>query len=901
MDRRLILAILLFFSARTLLAQFNDYTEQWSIFLTTETSYSGSGVSVFDFNDDGMDDLTIPEHNSGIALYQFNGTGFTLVYYIAHAADIKHILWVDLDNDEDRDLFYTTNDQGIFLYENLGGLNLVAAENAFPVGSEVFAYGASFGDYDRDGLLDVFVGAYNYFGETYMPNMLFHNDGNLQFSNVANEMGVEVATGVAFQPVWTDINNDLWPDLYLINDHGIENEFYINQQGSYFLNFAQESQSNIAMNSMTNSISDYDQDGDFDIFITDSYYPALLNNENFEFTNVAEEAGVSVLSNDWAGLWIDANLDGYEDLQVCTQNTWQSNRFYLNNLDGTFDLFFEEPSGFESYASASGDFENDLKPDYIVMHGNPYGYHLYNNKSVLTNSFKVNLKGTISNKDGIGTKIKYFINGQQFLQEQRAGENYLGQNAHRKILGCAQSSVVDSIHIEWPSGFTDRFYNLVTNEIYTFTEGQTFNLLEQEFIQALLCEGDTITLTLPDNFEHVNWSDGYVGPSRPAYESGEYVCTFSDNLILFDTLVYSVQQIVKPTIGVTHPVCYGDETGSIVIESPDDLELSVSWTDGSIAHLRDSLSAGAYYFTMILENECQWSDSVFLFDPDAIAVSIEVDTICTDETVNVDLLISGGSAPYIIETGGLDIAAVPAGLHSVLILDSMGCVNNFAFEIFHHETPNLNLIQDHVCAGDSIFPEFFSDNDVEISDWTITNATSQFLSPGTYEIQINDDRGCTSYDQFEIYEYPEMTVQSSSTMQTGANDGTIQIIVENGIPPYSFLWNNGETLPELFNLPEGIYSCTIEDAVGCITEISILLSSVDGQQHPHAMGCFMHPSGSLQIVNNLYLLDIRLFDALGKEIRTIAPNSPDFSVDLADLPRGLHIVNIGNRQFKFVH
>ncbi|MFM7727880.1 MAG: FG-GAP-like repeat-containing protein, partial [Flavobacteriales bacterium] len=133
-------------------AQFTDNTLNSGIFIGNEVGIWGNGMSAFDFNSDGFDDLTIAENLSGIALYQSEGDGsFELTDFVALNAVIKQVMWVDFDNDDDADLFATTNGSGLFLYERMEDGSLFYRAELFSQYAQFEAQGASWEDYDKDG------------------------------------------------------------------------------------------------------------------------------------------------------------------------------------------------------------------------------------------------------------------------------------------------------------------------------------------------------------------------------------------------------------------------------------------------------------------------------------------------------------------------------------------------------------------------------------------------------------------------------------------------------------------------------------------------------------------------------------------------------------------------------
>ncbi|MFM7310081.1 MAG: FG-GAP repeat domain-containing protein, partial [Flavobacteriales bacterium] len=296
--------------------QFVDYTSSSGVTMSSESAMWGNGMSAFDFNEDGFDDLTIAENLSGIALYESQGNGnFNLVQYVALNAVIKHVLWVDFDNDHDADLFVTTNGSGFYLYERQETGELSLRTDLFEEYPQYDAQGASWCDFDKDGWLDLYVCHYQYGQAPNHPNLLFHNFEG-EFTEVGTQMGVSSWENQAFQSVWTDFDRDGWPDLYVINDHEVGNEYYRNNAGTGFEEWSQINGAGVSLASMSNSVADFDRDGDFDVFVSNGGYQCLLQNSDGQFENVASNLGISVFTFGWGGVWLDQDNDGWQDLYL---------------------------------------------------------------------------------------------------------------------------------------------------------------------------------------------------------------------------------------------------------------------------------------------------------------------------------------------------------------------------------------------------------------------------------------------------------------------------------------------------------------------------------------------------------------------------------------------------------
>ncbi|MFM2000076.1 MAG: hypothetical protein RL204_2023, partial [Bacteroidota bacterium] len=301
-------------------------------------AYNGSGLSCVDFNQDGWDDITFCTRNEPVKFYLNSQGTFILTSLVDHQGEIKSALWADIDNDLDQDLLLTTFEGFTKLYKNLGDLVFedVSEQNGIPQLSGAMSYGASFGDFNRDGSLDLYICNYNW--PEGITNWLLVNDGTGKFFDISNTTCASDMNRRSFQSTFLDFNNDLWADLFVINDKQTRNSLYLNSNGE-FSDVSVESGTDHLMESMSNSPCDFDHDGDLDIYITNGPFGnVFLRNDNGQFVDIAPELGMTVGTLCWGALWIDYDADGWEDLYICDifEYFGDYNRWFRNNGDGTF-------------------------------------------------------------------------------------------------------------------------------------------------------------------------------------------------------------------------------------------------------------------------------------------------------------------------------------------------------------------------------------------------------------------------------------------------------------------------------------------------------------------------------------------------------------------------------------
>jgi len=770
----LILASTVLFQQKSFGQFFTNVAIPVGIDFITDNSLWGCGVSFYDFDHDGWDDITLGRQGFPPRFFRnIGGTFEELVIPISNTHEMKMILWVDFDNDGDSDLFITRRVGAWQLFQNDGNFNftdisLSAGLWAVPYSAgwptsvtSNNTYGASWGDYDADGDLDLYICNYHHLTTTNV-NLLFRNNGNNTFTEVGVAAGVEDGITTTFQSVFLDTDRNNKQDLYLVNDRIFhQNKLYSNNEDGTFTNISVGSGANIAICAMSGTLGDYDNNGLQDIYVTNSLNGnrLLKNNGNYTFTEHATQAGVTTNANCWGAVWLDYDLDGWLDLFVPTGNPQGvpvQDYFYSNNQNGTFT--YEFLSGFqgvnnESYCAAVGDFDNDGFPDIGVSGRTPFKFALQRNNSTTGNYVKISTEGTISNKDGIGTWLDLHAGGLYQSHYTRCGEGYLSQNSQNHIFGLGNVTTIDSLVISWLSGIVETYYNVPINQHHHFIEGMSAALNpEIENNATVICPSETITIDAGIHASYL-WSTGETTQTIEVSEPGEYsvqVVNIYGLTLESDTMTFIDGSIPDYELIVTEPPCYDNEFGSIQINCPEWDELDVFLNNVSLDLNESLVSPGLN--TLVFSNE-------FCFSEETFSVTFPDEIVFQYQTENV--LCYGDS------TGSLINVALSGGT-GVLTFDI---------------APELELTS---------------------------------LPAGLYTLTVTDENGCQQSENFEITqpEALEVSVQVTET-DPEVPSGTLTATPTGGTPPYDYEWSNGGLGQQIVNLPSGDYSLTVTDANDC--------------------------------------------------------------------------------------
>lgn len=466
--------------------------------LSSEIKDSRS-INWVDVNNDGKLDLFISHGPSGGQNNSlFLNTGANS-FSLMSADDICQDMspsdgasFADVDNDETLDAFVANwyNQNNLF-YTNLGNGVFLKHISEIISNDQGYSETASWGDYDKDGLVDLYVT--NSAGSK--KNYLYHNDGNLEFTKIT--LGDHVNDSYASRNVnWVDIDSDGDLDIFVTNENNQNENLYRNDGVTGFTKLTTGPLLNNGGNTNSSSWADIDNDGDLDVvLINDGGFNSLfLNNGNFQFTKVVNDTLVKTPSRSFSSAWSDIDNDG--DLDLFVTNSFgppvkQLNFLYINDGSGHFsrnssDATVSDSSWF--YGCAFGDYNNDGFEDLAVatvrFGGIDSEDFLYKNNGNTNNWITLKLTGTFSNKSAIGTKVrlKAVINGNPTWQmrEVSSHSSYNGQNDMRVHFGLGNATNIDSIVVEWPSGIVENYTNVTRNQFIEYVEGAIHLNLERE-------------------------------------------------------------------------------------------------------------------------------------------------------------------------------------------------------------------------------------------------------------------------------------------------------------------------------------------------------------------------------------------------------------------------------------
>lgn len=446
-----------------------------------QNGFNGGGLSFVDYDSDGYDDLFLSSSSGQTVVAKKNNiTNFinvTGIFGFTVISESKTILCSDYDNDGDKDILIVHFNGFLKLYRNNNGSYQDVTISSGIGADTLKSTAAMWFDYNRDGLLDLYVGCYSGFGNNIPnPNKLFKNLGNGNFQDVSVSSNSQNPGNKVLAMIALDYNNDSWPDIYIASDRRYGNSLLKNNGNGTFSDVSIQSGTNLVLDAMGLSITDYDNNGYFDIYISNGEEgnAFLKNNGNGTFTEVAATLNMSVNRICWGNNFFDYDNDGDDDLYVAVSGgpINRNNVLFRNNNNGTFTKMTGiglENDNFQSYGSALGDVNNDGYIDIASMNtGDPVS--LMRSSGGSNKWIKIKLQGTYSNRDGIGSLIEVYRGSIKTKRYVNCGLSYCSQNSLIQTMGAGTASNIDSIRVYWPSGIRQTVNNISTNQTITITE-----------------------------------------------------------------------------------------------------------------------------------------------------------------------------------------------------------------------------------------------------------------------------------------------------------------------------------------------------------------------------------------------------------------------------------------------
>ena len=386
----------------------------------------------------------------------------------------------DIDNDGDQDIFVTSLYEHNFLFKQRCSGKFKESSKLLGISLKtVKSTSGIWGDINNDGFVDLFVSNQN------SSSILYLNNGAGFFTDITESAGINTEKAV-WGSVFGDIDGDGDPDLF-VPRRGFRNMLFINEHvsGSTKINFSEQAflrgvagEDTIA-HSTSGVFADVDNDGDLDLYVTNLTCSNWLyiNDGTGHFTDQTKKRGLEDCSLSQTSVLFDADNDG--DLDIYAGNRGEST-YFSNDGKGNFTNCTKkanaESSGWVS-GLATGDLDEDGSLELYISDDLKSGRKLENSVDTTSNFIRIELKGTLSNRDAIGAKIFLyeagFINDREHLlgmREISGGSGFNSMNSRIAHFGLPDFKSADA-YILFPSG--------IEKKVYSVKHGQKYIIYEQ--------------------------------------------------------------------------------------------------------------------------------------------------------------------------------------------------------------------------------------------------------------------------------------------------------------------------------------------------------------------------------------------------------------------------------------
>lgn len=609
------------------------------------TGTYGNPSCVVDMNGDHLDDVVRFNGNTMTIAYQQAGGGFVQVNAATATVNPNWSISVgDLDANGYNDVLIGNGSANSFLRAN--GDGTAYTEQYFS--PYIFSQRTNMADINNDGQLDAWschdVGL----------SKPYRNTGGGVMVEDQSMIQQTVTVGGNYATVFTDYDEDGDLDLYFskcrsgapVGDAQRINLLYRNNGNGTWTEVGAAAGVNDGAQSWISVFEDFDNDGDFDIFVgnhsdANRFY---RNNGNGTFTDIIATTGINPGAlGAWEANGADFDNDGWVDIF-----TEAGSGIWHNNGNGTFTLLSSPVT-----EGGIGDLNND---GYMDLH---LGQSIYFNNGGSNHYVKFELQGIFSNKNGIGARLKLYGPWGMQTREVRSGNGFSHMSSLHAHFGIGAATEIDSLVINWPSGVHTVIESPSIDQLHIVPEAAC-TLGPIEIIAqggTTLCAGGTVQLDAPDGFTSYQWSNGSTASSITVDQSGNYsVAAFDGNgcAALSNAVVVSVVTSEQPVITINGDdvICQGT-----TVDLVSSVGTNAVWSNGTMGATVSIGQSGTY--TVTADGACgaATSEPVTITVNPAAAIAF-ADDVTIPVPGTADLLAIGDDVKwYADEFGGAAIGA----------------------------------------------------------------------------------------------------------------------------------------------------------------------------------------------------------------------------------------------------
>ncbi|MBL7925815.1 MAG: T9SS type A sorting domain-containing protein [Bacteroidia bacterium] len=343
-----------------------------------------------------------------------------------------------------------------------------------------------------------------------------------------------------------------------------------------------------------------------------------------------------------------------------------------------------------------------------------------------------------------------------------------------------------------------------------------------------------LTVTNANGTLTYTWNDGAFAEDRLAVAAGTYTVTVTDGSGCTAELTIV---LVDPACALT--VAYTKTDVTSIGANDGSIDITVNnaygniyylWNDGNIFPDRNNLAPGTYTLSVTDAGGCFGAVTVIIGVATVMDVTLtSTDVLCyNDSNGKATAFVTGGAAPltYAWSHGATtaSVQGLPAGTYTVIVTDVNGGIDSATVTI--NQPVKLNgskVITYTSCYGSN-------DGAIDLSvtggvpaytyawDNGATTEDLTHLTAGLYKVVVTDQNGCKDKLRARVKQPKKIRPSGDEVDVTcfGGNDGSVVYTIGGGVPPYTFLWNDGVTTKDRTNMAAGTYTLSITDATGCV-------------------------------------------------------------------------------------
>jgi len=611
---------------------------------------SGNCVGFTDMNNDGYDDIVVLDQSKTIkVLYQDGAGTFEEFDYGDVSSNNQWGMTIgDYDNDGHKDIFAGGAYDGVHVkhIDAVGVFSDFDLDNGY-----MFMQACNFADIDGDGQLDAFGCHDDALSRMWRGNgtALDYDQELIDLTSYDFSDYPNTDHSGNYGTVFSDFDNDGDIDLTIAKcrqfvndpfDPRRVNQIWLNNGDGTWSEVAEERGLVLNEQSWTVDYADYDNDGDWDCFLTNhSTTMKLLENDGSGyFTDITDASGLNFSGFALQAKLADFDNDGYVDVLV----SGGIHRYFRNNGDGTFTEDNTFSAGDTMHSFALGDVNRDGSMDVYASYGNGYNSPDNGNDDILwvntgndNHWIAFDLEGIVSNKDAVGTKVVLTGDFGTMIREVRAGESYGITNTFACMFGLGDHEVIETATIKWPSGMETIIENPAIDQYHNLLEAPCMTSVELSYPSNLtLCPGESIEIAATGDFVSYAWSNGSTEPAIMVGEAGTYSVTAYDAdgcAAVSDMVVVDIITEAAPQVQVTGDLTFCAGSSVEFIGPNGD---GWSWSNGETTQSIVVTESGVYSLALLdacgNENQSEEFAVVVLDAPDVPVVTVPA-AIVADE------------------------------------------------------------------------------------------------------------------------------------------------------------------------------------------------------------------------------------------------------------------------------